>query len=99
MRYELSEKAEEDLLHIEAYLLEEWNLDVLIGFFDKFQKAIHILLVKNVFFQKYEGTHFYKFILTKHNTIIYSYGDNVLYIHRILQNFQDPDENYKSVTS
>ncbi|KPH14914.1 type II toxin-antitoxin system RelE/ParE family toxin [Chryseobacterium sp. ERMR1:04] len=99
MRYEVSEKAQEDLLNIESYLLEEWNIDVLIDFFHKFQKAIDILLIKKVIFQKYEDTHFYKFILTKHNTVIYSYGDDVLYIHRILQNFQDPDENYKSVTT
>ncbi|MDH6254295.1 plasmid stabilization system protein ParE [Chryseobacterium sp. H1D6B] len=98
MRYEIAEKAEEDLLAVEAYLLEEWNIDVLIDFFEKFQKAIHILLIKNVIFQKYEDTHFYKLLLTKHNTIIYSYGDDVLYIHRILQNFQNPDENYQSLT-
>lgn len=50
MRYEISEKAQQDLFNIEEYLLEEWNLDVLIDFFEKFQKAIAILLVKNVIF-------------------------------------------------
>ena len=52
---------------------------------------------KNVYFQKYENTHFYKLILTKHNSIIYNYVDDVLLIHRILQNFQNPDENLKSI--
>lgn len=98
MRYEISEKAEQDLIQIEDYLLEKWNINVLLDFFEKFQKAINILMEKNVYFQKYEYTHFYKFILTKHNSIIYNYGDDVLFIHRILQNFQNPEENYKSIT-
>lgn len=97
MRYEISEKAEQDLLHIEDYLLEEWNIDVLEDFFEKFQKAIDILLDEKVFFQKYEDTNFHKFLLTKHNSIIYSYGEDVLFIHRILQNFQNPDDNYKTL--
>lgn len=72
MRYEISEKAEQDLLHIEDYLLEEWDIAVLEDFFEKFQKAIAILLAKNVVFQKYEDTDFHKFLLTKHNTLIYN---------------------------
>lgn len=35
--------------------------------------------------------------LTKHNTIIYKIENNVIYITRILQNFQDPDNNYESL--
>ncbi len=97
MRYEISNKAEQDLLNIEMYLLEKWNISVLEDFFDKFQEAIKILLEKKVLFQKYEDTHFHKYLLTKHNSIIYSYGDEVLYIHRILQNFQNPEENYESL--
>lgn len=97
MRYEISEKAQQDLLNIESYLLEEWTIDVLEDFFKKFEKAIDILLDKKVFFQKYEDTYFHKFIITKHNSIIYSYGEDVLYIHRVLQNFQDPEDNYKSI--
>lgn len=95
MRYEISEKAQQDLFNIESYLLEEWNIDVLEDFFIKFQRAINILLDKKVIFQKYEDTHFYKFNVTKHNSIVYNYGEDVLYIHRVLQNFQDPNENYK----
>ena len=97
MRYEISEKAEQDLIQIEDQLLEEWNINVLLDFSEKFQKAINILMEKNVYFQKYENTHFYKLILTKHNSIIYNYVDDVLLIHRILQNFQNPDENYQSI--
>jgi len=99
MRYEISEKAQQDLLNIESYLLEKWSIGVLEDFFDKFQHAIDILLEKNIVFQKYEDTHFYKLLITKHNSIIYNYVDDVLYIHRILQNFQNPDDNYQSLTS
>jgi|GEM_PF-4927006 len=42
MRYEISEKAEQDLINIENYLVEEWNIDVLEDFFEKFQKAINL---------------------------------------------------------
>lgn len=97
MRYEISEKAQQDLFNIESYLLEEWNVEVLEVFFIKLQKAIEILLDKKVFFQKYEDTHFYKFNITKHNSLIYTYGEDILYIHRVLQNFQNPDDNYDSL--
>lgn len=97
MRYEISEKVKEDLQNIESYLLERWNLNVLENFFEKFENAIQILLEKKVIFKRYEDTIFYRFLVTKHNSIIYSYGTNVLYIHRILQNYQDPEENYKSL--
>lgn len=99
MRYEISEKAEQDLINIETYLVEEWNINVLEDFFEKFQKAISLLLEKKAIFQKYEDTNFHKFLLTKHNTIIYYYGEDILYIQRILQNFQDPDDNQKSIKS
>lgn len=98
MRYEISKKAEQDIFNIEEYLLREWSLDVLIDFSEKLQQAISILIEKNVFFEKYEDTEFYKFLLTKHNSIIYDYNGDVLQIHRILQNFQNPEQNYKDLT-
>lgn len=97
MRYEISEKAQQDLLNIECYLLEKWSIDVLEDFFEKFKKAITVLLDKKVIFQKYEDTNFHKLLVTKHNSLIYSYEEDVLYIHRVLQNFQDPDENYNTL--
>ncbi|WP_326984118.1 type II toxin-antitoxin system RelE/ParE family toxin [Chryseobacterium sp. MYb264] len=97
MRYEISDKAQQDLFNIETYLLEKWDVSVLEDFFEKFQETVKILLEKKVLFQKYEDTYFHKYLLTKHNSIIYSYGDEVLYIHRILQNFQKPEDNYESL--
>ena len=97
MRYEISEKAERDLLSIEDYLLSKWNVAVLEDFFVKLQQAIRLLLEKKVVFKKYEDTDFHKYSITRHNSIIYYYEDDVLYIVRILQNFQNPDENYQSL--
>ncbi|MFL9835242.1 type II toxin-antitoxin system RelE/ParE family toxin [Chryseobacterium terrae] len=97
MRYEISEKAEQDLLDIEKYLLAKWNVTVLENFFIKLQKAINLLLEKKVLFKKYENTHFHQYVVTKHNSLIYFYEDDVLYIVRIIQNFQNPDENYQSL--
>ncbi len=97
MHYELSDDAEQDLLNIETYLIRFWNPKVLENFIEKFENGIEILLKRNVYFEKYENTNLYKYLLTKHNTLIYSYNDDVLLIHRILQNFQDPEENFKSI--
>ncbi|KQM34668.1 hypothetical protein ASE55_15750 [Chryseobacterium sp. Leaf201] len=77
--------------------MEKWSIDVLEDFFEKFKKAITILPDKKVIFQKYEDTNFHKLLITKYNSLIYSYEENVLYIHRVLQNFQDPDENYHAL--
>lgn len=97
MPFEFSPQAKIDLLNIENYLISEWSIDVLENFLDKLQTSIDILMEKKVFFEKYENTHFYKYLLTKHNTIIYDYQGDLLRIHRIIQNFQDPDENLKSL--
>ncbi|WP_177205405.1 hypothetical protein [Halpernia frigidisoli] len=47
-----------------------------------------------VVFQKYEETIYRKILITKHNTLIYVIKDDVI---RIIQNFQDPEENYKDI--
>ena len=52
---------------------------------------------EKVLFYRYEDTEFRKYLLTKHNTIIYKIEDDIIYIVRILQNFQNPDDNYKSI--
>ena len=48
---------------------------------------------EKVLFYRYEDTEFRKYLLTKHNTIIYKIEDDIIYIVRILQNFQNPDDN------
>ena len=60
---------------------------------------MEILSSEKVVFSRYEETEFRKYLLTKHNTIIYKIENDIIYIVRILQNFQDPNDNEKSLKS
>jgi len=93
----ISSKAKLDLIRIEEYLLNKWNEEVADNFYQKLIDAIDILETANVQFEKYHNTDFRKYLLTKHNTIINRVENNEINIVRILQNFQDPDENYQSL--
>ena len=96
-KVEISSDAKLDLIKIEAYLINKWSEKVADDFYVKLIDAIEILETGNVLFEKYEDTRFRKFLLTKHNTIIYDIQDNVISIVRVLQNFQDPDDNYNAL--
>ncbi|HAP95691.1 type II toxin-antitoxin system RelE/ParE family toxin [Epilithonimonas hominis] len=98
-RIETSTSADLDFKNIEDYLLQKWSYDVLVDFYDKYDRALEILASDNVVFSRYEDTEFRKYLLTKHNTIIYKVENDIIYITRILQNFQDPDDNQKSIKS
>ena len=98
-RLETSTSADLDFKNIEDYLLKEWSYDVLVDFYDKYDKALEILSSEKVGFSRYEETEFSKYLLTKHNTIIYKIENDIIYIVRILQNFQDPNDNEKSLKS
>ena len=98
-RLETSTSADLDFKNIEDYLLKEWSYDVLVDFYDKYDKALEILSSEKVVFSRYEETEFSKYLLTKHNTIIYKIENDIIYIVRILQNFQDPNDNEKSLKS
>ena len=67
------------------------------NFVDRFYNIVEIILEGNVIFQKYEDTNYHKILITKHNTLIYLVENDVLKIIRILQNFQDPEQNYKEI--
>ncbi len=77
--------------------LQKWNDKVFDAFLTKLDETVSIIAEGNVVFQKYENTHYHKVLITKHNTLIYRVEDNVLKIIRIIQNFQDPDENYNAL--
>lgn len=96
-KVKISSDAKLDLIKIEEYLLSKWNEKVADDFYEKLIEAIDILENVNVNFERYLDTDFRKFLLTKHNTIIYKIGDEEITIVRILQNFQNPDENYQSL--
>ena len=98
MKIEILSSADKDLKSIEEYLLEKWSYEVLLDFYEKYDKALEILSSEIVVFAFDEHTLFRKFLLTKHNTIIYKIENETIYITRILQNFQNPEENYKDLT-
>lgn len=97
MKIKFSDESLSDLRNIEEYLLKNWNDKVFDDFLTKFDEIVEIICLGNITFQKYENTDFHKVLITKHNTLIYIIENDVLKIIKILQNFQDPNENYKSL--
>lgn len=93
----ISADAKLDLIEIENYLVNKWSEKVAHDFYQKLIDAIVILEDGLVIFERYENTEFRKFLLTMHNTIIYAIDQDLITIVRILQNFQDPEENYYSL--
>ena len=96
-RIKILNSADSDFKNIEDYLLKECFYDVLVDFYDKYDNALENIASEKVLFYRYEDTEFRKYLLTKHNTIIYKIEDYIIYIVRILQNVQNPDDNYQSL--
>lgn len=96
MEIRFSKESYDDLDEIEDYLLTQWNDKVLEDFNEKLNHCLEIILGGIVVFQKYEDTHYHKILITKHNTLIYIIENDILKIIKILQNFQNPEENYES---
>lgn len=96
-KVKISSQARLDLIRIEEYLLDNWSEKVADDFYEKLLDAIDILEMTNVNFERYLDTDFTKFLLTKHNYIIYRIIGNEMTVVRILQNFQNPDDNYDSL--
>ncbi|WP_128331261.1 type II toxin-antitoxin system RelE/ParE family toxin [Apibacter sp. HY039] len=98
MQIEWTREAENDLLKVEDYLLENWNYKVLENFLNILDKAAEILISGNVEFEKYEDTKYSKFLLTKHNYLIYHKVNDKIIILKLINNFQNPDNNYDDIT-
>jgi plasmid stabilization system protein ParE len=99
MEIRFSKASYDDLDEIEDYLLNEWNDKVLDDFNLKLDHCLKLVTDRIAVFQKYEDTNYRKILITKHNTLIYSLDQNILTVHRILQNFQDPEDNQESLKS
>ena len=99
MKIKFSEESLSDLRNIEEYLLEHWSDKILDDFLTKLDEIVEIICDGKVVFQKYEDTIYRKILITKHNTLIYIIENNTLKIVKILQNFQDPNGNEKSLKS
>lgn len=97
MKIKFSDESLSDLKNIEEYLLENWNDKIFDDFLTKLDKIVELICEGNIVFQKYENTDYHKILITKHNTLIYIIETDVLRIIKILQNFQDPEDNQKSL--
>ncbi|MEN4760901.1 MULTISPECIES: type II toxin-antitoxin system RelE/ParE family toxin [unclassified Chryseobacterium] len=97
MKIKFSDESLSDLRNIEDYLLHHWNDKVLNDFLIKLDEIVQIICEGNIVFQKYEDSRYHKILITKHNTLIYIIENDVLKIVRILQNFQNPEDNYESL--
>lgn len=97
MEIQFSKEAFDDLDKIEDYLLKRWNDKVLEDFNFELDRCLKIIIDGIAVFQNYEDTKYQKILITKHNTLIYNIENNIVKVIRILQNFQNPEENYDSV--
>lgn len=95
MQIKLSPEADLDFKNIEEYLFHRWSYAVLADLYDKYDRALEIICSEIAIFSEYENTGYRKYLVTKHNTIIYKIENNTVYIVRILQNFKNPEENLK----
>lgn len=89
---EILSSADHDLISIENYILTRWSIDVLIDFYDKYDRALKIISSDHILLSQYEDTEFRKYNLIRHNMIIYKIDDDIVYIVRV-----DPEGNYKSL--
>lgn len=67
-------------------------------FYEILERKIALLENGNLIHQKYEDTDFHKLLLTKHNSIIYEINENQINLLNMINNFRNPDSNYKTIT-
>ncbi len=94
MQIEITEKAEKDLEQIDEYVLNRWSNNVLMDFYNKFEKIIENIASGKIVYQIHENTNYSKVLITKHNMLVYHKTENKITIIRIINNFQS-EENRK----
>jgi plasmid stabilization system protein ParE len=90
-------RAKSDLENLEDFLIENWGFDVLEDFYEILERKISLLKNGHLIHQKYEDTNFHKLLITKHNSIIYEIAGNQLNLLNMINNFRNPDSNYKTI--
>lgn len=91
-------RAKSDLENLEDFLIENWGFDVLEDFYEILERKISFLKNGNLIHQKYKDTNFHKLLITKHNSIIYEIAGNQINLLNMINNFRNPDSNYKIIT-
>lgn len=71
---------------------------MLEDFYEILERKISLLENGNLVHQKYEDTDFHKLLITKHNSIIYEIAENQINLLNMINNFRNPDFNYKTIT-
>lgn len=91
-------RAKSDLEILEDFLIENWGFNVLDDFYEILERKISSLENGSLIHQKYENTKFHKILITKHNYIIYEISGNQINLLNMINNFRDPESNYKLIT-
>lgn len=91
-------RAKSDLESLEDFLIENWGFNVLDDFYEILERKISSLENGSLIHQKYENTEFHKILITKHNYIIYEISGNQISLLNMINNFRDPESNYKLIT-
>jgi hypothetical protein len=90
-------RAKLDLEILEDFLIDNWGFDVLEDFYKILERQIS-LLDGHLKHLKYEDTDFHRLLITKHNSIIYEISENQINLLNMINNFRNPDSNYKLIT-
>ena len=91
-------RAKSDLESLEDFLIENWGFNVLDDFYEILERRISSLENGSLIHQKYENTEFHKILITKHTYIIYEISGNQINLLNMINNFRDPESNYKLIT-
>lgn len=91
-------RAKSDLESLEDFLIENSGFNVLDDFYEILERKISSLENGSLIHQKYENTEFHKILITKHNYIIYEISGNQISLLNMINNFRDPESNYKLIT-
>ncbi|SUX47283.1 type II toxin-antitoxin system RelE/ParE family toxin [Chryseobacterium indoltheticum] len=91
-------RAKVDLESLADFLIENWGFNVLDDFYEILERKISSLENGSLIHQKYESTEFHKILITRHNYIIYEISGTQINLLNMINNFRDPESNYKLIT-
>lgn len=91
-------RAKLDLEILEDFLIDNWGFEVLENFYEILEAKVSLLENGHLVHQKYEDTDFHKVLITKHNSIIYEISNDQINFLNMINNFRNPDSNYKLIT-
>jgi plasmid stabilization system protein ParE len=92
-----SKEAREELIKVISYLEENWTEREIKRFTSKLEEQITIISSKPKTYKKSKrllGTH--ECLITKHNSLFYTYNDTYLFIVTVWDNRQEPGKLKKS---